>query len=272
MNHPHVVLFSGGRQSWGAAKRLRDRLGPDAPLTLLFTDTRSEDADLYRFLEEGAKALDGNLVRLADGRNIWEVFRDSRMIGNSRVDPCSRILKRELARRWIFANCQPATTTIYVGIALYEAHRFVRIRQRWHLDGGWHVEAPLIEDPFRPEELEAAMAACGLRRPRLYDLGFKTSNCSGGCVKAGQSQFAHLLKVLPEVYAEWERQEEGLRIEFGKDVAILRDRRGGTTKPLPLSTFRQWQQAGEACEKDESAACGCFTGDDDADDDVEAVA
>ena len=81
----------------------------------------------------------------------------------------------------------------------------------------------------------------------------------------------HLLRVLPEVYAEWERQEEGLRIEFGKDVAILRDRRGGVTKPLPLSTFRQWQEAGKPCAAEESLACGCFTGDDDADDEVEAA-
>ena len=38
----------------------------------------------------------------------------------------------------------------------------------------------------------------------------------------------------------------------------------------PAVTLKQ--QAGEACEKDESTACGCFTGDDDGDDDEAAVA
>lgn len=103
----HVVMFSGGLGSWAAARRVVDRHGT-SDLVLLFTDTRVEDPDLYRFLDEAAANVGGELVRIADGRTLWDVFRDERFLGNSRVDPCSKILKRKMADRWIAEHCDSA--------------------------------------------------------------------------------------------------------------------------------------------------------------------
>jgi hypothetical protein len=50
-----------------------------------------------------------------------------------------------------------------------------------------------------------------------------------------------VLEVFPERYAEAERQEVELRAELG-DVAILRDRSGGRSRPLTLREFREGQQ------------------------------
>ena len=82
----HVVMFSGGLGSWMAARRVRDQIGPDTPLTLLFTDTKMEDDDLYRFIVEAATDVDGDLEVIADGRTPWDVYRDERFIGNTKVD------------------------------------------------------------------------------------------------------------------------------------------------------------------------------------------
>jgi len=41
-------MFSGGITSWAAAKRVAAEHGADNTL-LLFTDTKMEDEDLYRF-------------------------------------------------------------------------------------------------------------------------------------------------------------------------------------------------------------------------------
>jgi 3'-phosphoadenosine 5'-phosphosulfate sulfotransferase (PAPS reductase)/FAD synthetase len=49
----HVVMFSGGLLSWAAAKRVVAGNGT-GDVVLLFTDTRAEDGDLYRFLAEAA--------------------------------------------------------------------------------------------------------------------------------------------------------------------------------------------------------------------------
>lgn len=260
MRH-HVVMFSGGVGSWATARRVAERHGTER-LTLLFADTLMEDEDTYRFLRAAAANVGGNFVQLADGRDIWQVFRDVRFLGNSRIDPCSRVLKRELMRKWVDANCDPATTTVYVGIDWTEQHRARRYSQYWE---PYQVECPLTEPPLIDKaDMLAQAEAEGLPRQRLYDMGFAHANCGGGCVKAGQAQFELLLRTMPDRYAWWERNEEQLRADLGADVAILTDRTGGTRRPLTLREFRhRLEQQPSLFDADEWGACSCLMPTDD---------
>src|SRR5579859_1857151 len=213
--HTHVVMFSGGAGSWAAAKRVAQRHSPES-ITLLFTDTRMEDEDLYRFLDESAANVGARLVKIAEGRNPWHVFFDERFLGNSRVDPCSKILKRQMADQWLADNCDPKRTTVYVGIDWTEEHRFTKLRDRHAVDG-WRYEAPLCEAPFiTKNDVTAWLKAEGIKQPRLYDLGFAHNNCGGFCIKAGQGHFANLLRRLPERYARHEAMEQAIRTYLGK--------------------------------------------------------
>lgn len=201
-----VVLFSGGAASWAAARRTVED-GFDT--TLLFTDTRSEDEDLYRFLDEAAADVGAPLVKIAEGRTIWEVFRDERILGNSRIDPCSKILKRQMSRRWLEKNRDPADTVVVLGFDWTEVHRLDRAHGAWD---PWPVSAPMVRPPYRlKSELLADLVARGIEPPRLYRMGFAHNNCGGGCVKAGVGHFAQLLRVFPSRYAEWEEHEEAVR-------------------------------------------------------------
>lgn len=255
MRPKRVVMFSGGATSWATARRVADTYGTD-DLTLLFTDTMSEDEDLYRFLDEAAADIGAPLVRLADGRDIWQVFKDERYLGNSRIDPCSKILKRELSRAWMVEHCDPATTIVYLGMDWTEVHRVDRSRAAW---APWRVEAPMTEPPYRLRtEMLADLQARGITPPRLYGLGFAHNNCGGGCVKAGKSHFVQLLQVFPARYAEWERNEEDVRQHIGADVSILRDRRGGDTGTFTLRALREEVEAGVAQPLWDVGGCGCF--------------
>ena len=126
------------------------------------------------------------------------------------------------------------------------------------------MAAPLCEPPAydKAATIETFEATYGFPLPRLYALGFPHNNCGGGCVKAGQGQFVHLLEVLPEVYAKWETGEQRMRKLLGKDVAILRDRRGGQTRPLTLTQLRRRVQGGQTVDRQEVGGCGCFVDDD----------
>ena len=108
----HIVMFSGGLGSWMTAKVVAEKYGTE-DLILLFTDTKIEDEDLYRFLHEGAADVGGQLTVIAEGRTPWEVFFDSRFLGNSRVGNCSRILKREFIRKWIEERYEPDECVMY---------------------------------------------------------------------------------------------------------------------------------------------------------------
>jgi 3'-phosphoadenosine 5'-phosphosulfate sulfotransferase (PAPS reductase)/FAD synthetase len=261
----HVVMFSGGVASWATAKRVAAIHGTEH-LTLLFADTMMEDEDTYRFLRAAAENVGGQFVRVADGRDIWQVFRDVKFLGNTRIDPCSRVLKREIMRKWVDANCDPETTTVYLGIDWSEQHRAVRYERYWQ---PYRVKCPLTLPPLVTKDrmLDQARAE-GLPSQRLYDLGFAHANCGGGCVKAGQAQFELLLRTLPERYAWWEENEREIRAELGKDITILRDRyvRNGAEvlKPITLEAFRLRLQAQpELFDQDEWGACDCTNPSDD---------
>ena len=252
----HVVMFSSGAGSWAAARRVADRHGTDN-LTLLFSDVNMEDEDNYRFLHEAAADIGGELVIVNDGRNIWDVFKDDKFLGNSRLANCSKYLKQKPARGWLDANCDPATTTVYVGIDWTEIHRLPAIERNYQ---PYKAEAPMCDPPYLDKrQVLADLRSRGIEPPRLYGMGFAHANCGGGCVRAGQGQFARLLEVMPERFAWWEQQEQEVRDHLGKDVSILRDTRGGTTTPLTLTSFRERHElTPEQIDLFDIGGCGCF--------------
>ena len=252
----HVVMFSGGIGSWAAAKRVAAQHGTDN-LTLLFTDTLMEDEDLYRFLEEAAENVGGELVRITEGRDPWQVFHDARFLGNTRVDPCSKILKRDMALAWVKEHCNPNDTTLYLGIDWTEIHRWERSKRFW---APYTVEAPMCDHPLVDKvDMLTALEVEGIAVPRLYSMGFPHNNCGGFCIKAGQAHFKHLLQELPERYLFHEQQEEDMRQFLGKDVSILRDRSGGTTSTLTLRDLRLRLEQGGECDLNDWGGCGCFS-------------
>lgn len=250
----HIVRFSGGVSSFVTAHRVIEQYGT-ADTTLLFADTKMEDADLYRFLEDAERFFDLHITRIADGRTPWQVFRDVRFMGNVRVDPCSKILKRVLLDRWVAERFTPETCINYYGLSWDEMHRVTRLSERLK---PWVCRFPLCEKPLMTkDQCLAVLKRCGIEAPRLYAMGFPHNNCGGFCVKAGQAQFALLYHTMPERYTYHERQEEAMRAQLG-DVSILRDRRGGTTRSLTLRRFREDYLHGTLPVDDEEwGGCGC---------------
>ena len=93
-----IVMYGGGLTSYEVAKRAIEQYGRSAT-EIWFADTRTEDEDLYRFNRDVEHLL-GKPLRVFDqGMDIWEVFRQQRFLGNSRIDPCSKYLKRVPLRR-----------------------------------------------------------------------------------------------------------------------------------------------------------------------------
>ena len=235
----HVVQYSGGIGSWAAAQRVVAAHGT-TNLVLLVADTRVEDPDLWRFVHDSTVHIGVSPTVVADGRTPFEVFQDRRFLGNSRLAPCSQVLKQQPSRAWLEKHADPANTVLYVGIDWSEAHRTPPIVAGW---APWTVRFPMCDPPYltKQDMLDAARAA-GLTPPRLYELGFSHNNCGGVCVRGGQKHWLHLLSVFPDRYAHAEKAEQQLRTQLG-DVAILRERRGGVSRPLTLTELRHRHQA-----------------------------
>jgi hypothetical protein len=215
-----------------------------------------EDGDLYRFLSEAAANVGVPLVTIADGRTPWEVMKDERIIagGMTGADPCSKKLKRQLMDRWFKENCSAETVT-YLGLDWTEQHRLVRLRENApnRLWEGPMTEAPYLTKRQMGEWLESE----GIRPPRLYGLGFPHNNCGGFCVKAGQAQFALLLKAMPERFAYHEAKEKEMQEYLGKDYSILTEQKRGQKYFLPLSELRRRIEQQIPFDLFDWGGCGC---------------
>lgn len=266
----YLVQYSTGLGSAEVARRSVETYGLENVL-LLTADTLVEDADNWRFAR-GARDLMGRpeWVILTDGRTPMEVGRDARVVPNNRMAVCSRVLKRELLRAWINANCDPAGVVIQLGYDWTEPKRFASAQPKWH---PFTVDAPLMREPYASKHmLMGQWVALGVAPPRLYDYGFSHANCGGACVRGGQAQWQLLHMVNPARYRTWEAEEEKTRDLLGKDVAILRDRTDGDTVPLTLRRFRQRLEGDTPLfDTDDWGACGCTMPNDDTDADVTTI-
>lgn len=317
----HIVgNLSGGICSWAAIKLVALERGTEN-LTCLFADTLIEDDDLYRFLVETAANIFGvpcpdipglrdipplremdarkshlaalraaamvaipGLAWVADGRHPWEVFRDERFIGNSLVDPCSKILKRQLLDRWMtdhFGRARPTTRGV-VGLGVWERERFEGQyltrkggRKAWKpglaermAAKGWVFRAPLIywKPAMDRKDIYRWLDREGIAHPQLSDEGFDTNNCGGFCVKMGVRQAHRLYHRRPDTYAWHAEQERLTQAHIGTDCTTLRREVDGKKVSLPLLEL-----AGELAAADAGSlfpsqpACGCFTDGSDSD-------
>lgn len=260
----HVVMYSTGIGSWMTAKRVIDEFG-NTDVTLLFADVKGEnesphlgeDPDNYRFLKESANRLGAELVWLKNDQSIWDVYKKTRFLGNSRIAPCSHKLKQEPARKWLEQHCPAANTTVYVGIDWTESHRMEAVRRNY---APYRAEAPLTEPPYMDkDEMLAACRAWGVEPPSMYAANYPHANCGGFCVRAGQAQFRQLLRENRERFIFHEKKEQELREYLDKDVAVLRDRVGGTSTPLTLRAFRERVESQPSLfDENDWGGCGCF--------------
>lgn len=254
----HLVQYSTGLASAELAWRLVDQYGA-GNVHLLTADTRVEDADNWRFAHEVHGRLACEWTVLADGRTPMEVGRAKRVVPNNRLAVCSRILKRELLRKHIDACYDPSDTVIYLGYDWTETDRAQRALPHWV---PFRALAPLTEPPYVDKpDLCATFRGRGIEPPRLYGQGFAHANCGGACVRGGQAQWELLLRVNRPRFLAWEAEEQRTRTELGKNVAILKDRRNGQSRPLPLREFRERVEARpELFDSTDWGACGCVEG------------
>lgn len=251
----HIVLYSGGLGSYFTTKRLIERGINKSDIILLFTDTKVEDEDLYRFLKESTDNLGIPLTSYSEGRNIWEVFKDVKYLGNSRLDPCSRVLKREMSRKFI-KQFEPDEVIIYLGFDWTEVNRFEKAQKAWL---PYKIESPLCDTPYiDKEDMKKMIADDGIELPRLYQMGFAHNNCGGGCVKAGIGHFTMLLDKFPERFALWEQNEQEIRNHIGKNVSILRRTKNGIRSNFTLRELREERETITNDELCDIGGCGCF--------------
>ena len=253
----HIIQFSGGICSFFAAKRVVEKYRKENVI-LLFCDTLIEDEDLYRFIEDTKKYLGCEFVRVCDGRTPFEVYKDVKFLGNSRVAHCTKLLKTRQAKMWLKEHYKEDECMLYVGIDWTEIHRCEAIKKNWD---PYTVEFPMCDKPYLTKiDMQKELEKIGRKVPRLYKMGFSHNNCGGFCCKAGQGHWANVLETMPEKFKEYEEKEQEIIKYIGKDVSMMKKIKNGKAETYTLKQLR------EDYEKDKSqidlfdvCGCGCFS-------------
>lgn len=226
----HVIFFSGGKSSFTVAHLVKERY-PDDNIVLYFTDTKWEDEDLYRFINEASDKLHLPMLTQSMGINPIQLMFKQKVLFNSRIGQCSTILKMKTAADFLKKNKRPAihewhneqylkapfepsqegfaeNTTLYFGIGWDEAHREGPIRKNWQ---PFSVDMPLIEEVI---DNEGVLKLYDIRRPSLYDKGFVHNNCFAGSerfltyegIKTFKETVGQKVKVVG-LYSNWQDAE-----------------------------------------------------------------
>jgi hypothetical protein len=259
----HIVSFSGGMGSFAEAYYCVQEFGKEN-VVLLFCDTLTEDPDLYRFVDECVKLLDCRFVRLSREKDIWTLFKENRFIANSRLDLCSRVLKRDLMSKvWLPDNygitvyedgypVESLSCEVHLGIDFSEHHRLTTVQKHMYPK---IYRSLLVERGYIiPKDFSEQF---NIKRPYLYTLGFAHNNCGGFCIKAGLGHFKTLFEKLPEHYAYHEKQEAET-ISLGA-LPFLKKTTKGIKRYITMREYREeYLEQGKAEEdKYDIGGCAC---------------
>ena len=254
----HVVMFSTGLTSAVVLEMVQKRYGNDNTLALM-TDTKWEDEDNYRFGREVIKHLNAKLEYRADGRTPEDIWLQTRYLVGPTGAPCTRKLKVEQTLKFI--REQDKEIRLHFGITADEEHRCHGLERRYGAMGV-RCEFPLLDCLASNRDLvDRVQKGWGIRRPRMYDLGFKHANCGGRCVKAGVSHFKHLLKIWPDKFTQIAGIERRFRELTESDTSILVRTVNGESVKYPLERLEADYMCNEGlqCEFafDEETPCEC---------------
>jgi len=191
-----VSWFSGGVSSAVATMLEIDRV--DRVLSIHIDDHHADsarfEADCATWFRMRIEAL-----RSAEASSVEGAIRMGRYINGPAGAQCTRVLKRRVRQVW---EQQPEIVaqmpiTYVWGFDCSETRRAERLQSAMpEFNHGF----PLIEQSISKAEAHEILRASGIRRPAMYELGYRNNNCVG-CVKGGMGYWNRIRVDFPEVFA-----------------------------------------------------------------------
>ncbi len=253
----HIISYSGGLASFFEAKLAVEKYGKDN-IELVFCDTKTEDEDLYRFLNDTENYLGVKITRLIDGRDIWDCAFQDNFLYNSRVANCTVYLKMRLFKKYI-KQFKPNEIMVHIGFDYTEINRYERSKKHY---SPIKLESLIMETDLNKSNMKLRLKEIGIELPLLHRLGFAHNNCGGFCFKAGIGHFKQLYDKLPKRYEYHMNKEQDLIKQIGKDVSILKRIRNGIKVNLTLKDLKkEFEQGGTQLsflEEFDIGGCNCF--------------
>ena len=231
------VNYSMGVCSAYIACRLADE--GQEPICV-FSDTKREDSDTYRFGAEVAERWGLTVVDASDGRDLWEWFREHNMIPARQLPACSIALKVKPSQKF-YESAEPGR--IAYGFDIDEEERVERTRARWTLRQHQPF-FPLLDWQVSKAQCMGYFVKHGIAIPRMYR-HFPNANCLP-CKNFQRADWVALRYYYPEVFAKARQFEnesglrwsqDGYRLDDIEAEALTPSRKGRRALPTPAFSF-----------------------------------
>jgi hypothetical protein len=162
----------------------------------IYIDIDNQHPDSMRFIKDCENAL-GKPIEILKSPygSVENVIRQFRYVNGANGAKCTQILKKRVRKEWEYSRRDCRLTYVW-GFDMNELQRAERLDAD---NPGITNQYPLIERKLTKKNTHAILESLGIRRPEMYDMGYKNNNCIG-CVKGGKGYWNRIRVDFPEVY------------------------------------------------------------------------
>ena len=218
-----IGWWSGGITSAVACKLAIDLYGKDN-CRIIFIDTKNEDEDTYRFMEDCSKWYELPIETITSDKHksVQDVWLKYKALNNASGAVCSSEMKRQVREKW-----QKENTWVHqvFGFELDEAKRAKGMVLN-------HSKTkpifPLMMYGLRKKDCIEIVEKAGIEPPNMYKLGFLNNNCfKTGCVQGGIGYWQKMKRDFPDKFNTMAEMEHRITNDKGKPVTMLKDQSKG---------------------------------------------
>lgn len=192
-----VAWLSAGVSSFIAAYLIKDEIDD-----FYYIDIDDQHPDSMRFIKDCEKLL-GKPIKVLKSE-VYDTVENAclagGMIRNARSGYafCTDYLKKRVRKEQFEYYHQNDEITYVWGMdcSVRERNRAERVIEA---NPDFEHRFPLIEKNLTKQDCHAMSKRLGLKRPKMYDLGYQNNNCVG-CVKGGMGYWNKIRKDFPEVF------------------------------------------------------------------------
>lgn len=210
-----VSWLSAGVSSFIATYLIKDEIDE-----IYYIHIDDQEADTLRFIKDCEKALNKPIKILQNEqyKTVENAILGFGHIRNGRTMfyPCTNWLKKRV-RKEQFENLHKDEEITYVwGFDCTEISRAERLNISMP---EFTHRFPLIEQNLTKEDCHALLTRLGIKRPKMYELGYQNNNCVG-CVKGGMGYWNKIRQDFPEVFEKRAKLERKIGSSILKECYL----------------------------------------------------